>query len=64
MNSLDYQGYVGIFAYDEEVDLFHGRVVELRDVITFAGRSIDKLERGLADSVEDYLEFCRERSAG
>ena len=61
MNSLDYKDYVGIFAYDEEADLFHGRVVGLRDVITFAGRSIDELKRALADSVEDYLDYCRAR---
>ena len=49
MNSLDYKDYVGIFAYDEEADLFHGRVVGLRDVITFAGRSIDELKQALAE---------------
>ena len=29
-----------------------------QDVITFQGRSIDELKQALADSVEDYLEFC------
>ena len=61
MNSLNYKDYVGIFSYDEEADVFHGRVVGLRDVITFQGRSIEQLKRALAESVEDYLEFCRER---
>lgn len=61
MNALDYKGYVGIFAYDEDADVFHGRVVGLRDVITFEGRSIDELKRALADSIEDYLDFCRKR---
>ena len=61
MNSLDYKGYVGIFAYDEDADVLHGRVIGLRDVITFEGRSIDELKLALADSIEDYLEFCRER---
>ena len=54
MNALDYKGYVGIFAYDEDADIFHGRVVGLRDVITFEGRSIDELKRALADSIEDW----------
>ena len=61
MNSLSYQGYLGIFAYDEGADSFHGRVVGLRDVITFEGRSVEDLKKALADSVEDYLEFCRDR---
>jgi predicted HicB family RNase H-like nuclease len=61
MNSLDYNGYVGVFAYDETADIFHGRVAGLRDVITFEGRSIDELRQALVESVEDYLQFCRER---
>jgi predicted HicB family RNase H-like nuclease len=61
VNSLEYKGYVGTFAYDEQADVLHGRVVGLRDVITFEARSIDELKRALADSVEDYLDFCRER---
>jgi predicted HicB family RNase H-like nuclease len=32
--------------------------MNLADVITFQGRSIDELKQALADSVEDYLEFC------
>ena len=61
MNSIEYNGYVGIFSYDEEADAFHGRVVGLRDVITFEGRSVDELKKALAESVEDYLDFCRQR---
>jgi predicted HicB family RNase H-like nuclease len=61
VNSLNYKGYIGTFAYDEEADTFHGRVVGIRDVITFEGRSIEQLKKALADSVEDYLDFCRER---
>jgi len=35
-------------------------VVNLSDVVTFQGRSIDELKAALADSVEDYLDFCRQ----
>ena len=61
MNTLEYKNYLGRFEYDPEADLFHGEVVNMRDVVTFQGRSIDELKTALADSVEDYLEFCRER---
>src|SRR5829696_581314 len=60
VNTLQYKEYTGVFEYDEEADLLHGRVVGLRDVVTFEGRSVDELRTALADSVEDYLEFCRE----
>ncbi|WP_460450180.1 type II toxin-antitoxin system HicB family antitoxin [Alsobacter sp. SYSU BS001988] len=35
--------------------------MNLRDVITFAGRSVVELKKALEDSVEDYLSFCKER---
>ncbi len=60
MNTMTYKGYTGKFDYDSEVDTFHGEVLHLSDVITFQGRSIDELKQSLADSVEDYLEFCAE----
>ena len=41
MNTMNYKGYTGKFEYDSDADLFHGEVLNLRDVITFQGRSID-----------------------
>lgn len=58
MNILTYKGYQGRFDYDPEADIFHGDIMHLADVITFQGRSIDELKQALADSVDDYLEFC------
>ncbi len=58
---MNYSGYEAIVEYDEDADLFHGEVVNTRDVITFQGRSVDVLKAALAVSVEDYLAFCRER---
>lgn len=60
MNTMAYKGYVGAFDYDPEADLFHGEVVNLRDVVTFQGRSVEELKQALAESVEDYLDFCRQ----
>ena len=61
MNAMSYKGYEAVVEYDEEAEVFHGEVVNTRDVITFEGRSVDELKAALADSVEDYLAFCRER---
>ena len=61
MSMLSYKGYHGVFDYDSEADIFHGEVVDLSDVITFQGRSIDELKTALAESVEDYLDFCAQK---
>lgn len=61
MNAMIYKGYQAQIEYDEEAEIFHGEVVNLRDVITFQGRSVDELKQALQESVDDYLAFCRER---
>src|SRR5689334_22190628 len=58
---MAYKGYEAVVEYDPEAELFHGEVINLHDVITFQGCSVEELKRALADSVEDYLTFCRER---
>ena len=56
-----YKGYIEKIDYDDEAGIFHGEVINTRDVITFQGKSVSELKKALKDSVEDYLEFCRER---
>jgi predicted HicB family RNase H-like nuclease len=58
---LKYKGYHGKVAFDDEAGLFHGEVIDLRDVITFQGKSVSELEHAFQESVEDYLDFCRQR---
>ena len=58
---LNYKGYTGHVEFDDEAGIFHGEVLDLRDVVTFQGKSVDELEQAFRDSVEDYLEFCEER---
>lgn len=57
---MKYKGYHGQVIYDEDAKLFHGEVVGLRDVITFQGISVDELEQAFKDSVDEYLDFCKE----
>lgn len=56
-----YKGYTAKIEFDDEANLFHGQVLNLRDVITFQGQSVEELQREFAASVDDYLAFCAER---
>lgn len=58
---LQYKGYSGQVEFDDEAGLFHGEVIDLRDVVTFQGTSVEDLEESFRDSVDDYLEFCEQR---
>lgn len=57
---LKYEGYTGRVEFDDEAGVFHGEVLDLRDVITFHGTCVEELERAFRDSIDDYLEFCEE----
>ena len=59
---MEYKGYIGKVDYDDEAGLFHGAVVNLRDVITFAGESVAELRGAFHESVDDYLSFCAARN--
>jgi len=58
---MQYKGYSANVLFDDENDLFHGEVLGIRDVVTFQGKSVKDLRRAFAESVDDYIEFCRER---
>ncbi len=59
---LTYKGYIGHVEFDDEADLFHGEVINTRDVITFQGSTVGILKKAFRDSVDDYLHFCAERN--
>ena len=61
MALMRYKGYSGRVELDEEGGVFHGEVINLRDVITFEGGSVEELRRALAESVEEYIAFCAEK---
>jgi len=57
---MTYKGYSGQVEFDDEADILHGRVIGIKDVITFEGRTVDDIRVAFHDSVDDYLEFCQE----
>jgi predicted HicB family RNase H-like nuclease len=58
---MEYKGYVAKVEFDETAGLFHGEVINTRDVITFQSDSEAGFARAFIDSIEDYLEFCATR---
>lgn len=58
---LEHQGYIGKVEFDDEAGIFHGEIVNTRDVITFQGESVAELTNAFRESVDEYLAFCRQR---
>ena len=58
---LVHKGYIGRAWADFEAGVFRGEVVNIRDTITFQGKTPEELAQEFLESVEDYLEFCQSR---
>ncbi len=59
---MEYKGYIGEVEFDDEAGIFHGEVINIRDVITFEGETVEELRQAFKDSIEDYLAWCAERN--
>lgn len=59
---MEYKGYMGKVEFDDDAGIFHGEVINVRDVITFQGESVQEIRQAFQDSIEDYLEFCASRN--
>ena len=55
---MTYKGYTGVAEIDAEAGVIHGRVIGLRDVVTFEGKTAAETMRAFRESVDDYLDFC------
>jgi predicted HicB family RNase H-like nuclease len=58
---MEYKGYVGKVEFDDEAEIFHGEVLDTRDVITFEGQTTTELKTAFQKSIDDYLAFCAQR---
>jgi predicted HicB family RNase H-like nuclease len=58
---MEYKGYLGSVEFDDQAGVIHGEVINTRDVITFQGRTVAEVREAFHESVDDYLEFCRQR---
>jgi predicted HicB family RNase H-like nuclease len=58
---MEYKGYVGKVEFDDEAGIFHGEVLDTRDVITFQGKTVTELKTAFHESIDDYLAFCKQR---
>ncbi|MFH1112706.1 MAG: hypothetical protein V1792_02180 [Pseudomonadota bacterium] len=53
-----YKGYTGHVEYDDAEGILYGEVLDLRDVITFRGKSVDEIEQAFRESIDDSALDC------
>ena len=57
---MEHKGYRAKVTFEDEVEIFHGEVIDTLDVITFQGVSVEELRDAFRGSVDEYLKVCAE----
>jgi len=58
---VKYKGYTAVLKADEEQGILFGRVIGLRDVITFQAETVSEAIKEFHISVDTYLKLCQSR---
>ena len=59
MNTMTHKGYTARVEYDERDDIFVGRVLGLRTIISFHGATVGQLRKEFGTAVDDYVADCK-----
>lgn len=57
---LEYKGYIGKVSFDADDKVLYGKIIGIDDLILFEGNSVEELVNAFEESVDDYLETCKE----
>jgi len=57
---LQYKQYAGSIEYDNEDNMFYGKVLYINDSVLFSGNNIEKLTAEFKNAIKDYLSMCKE----
>jgi predicted HicB family RNase H-like nuclease len=61
MNMMELDGYKAKIEYDPELDQFRGEILGLNGSADFYGKSPSKLRKEFKNSLEVFLDVCREK---
>lgn len=61
MNTMSHMGYMARVEFDERDNIFVGRILGVRSIISFHGGTVGKLRAEFEAAVEDYLADCQEQ---
>ena len=61
MNTMKYKSYTARVEYDERDNIFVGRILGIRNMISFHGETVAELRAEFELAVKDYLADCKQQ---
>lgn len=59
MKHLEYKGYTGSIEYSKDDDLLYGKVLGIKGLISFEGKTGHELEDDFKEAIDTYLADCK-----
>lgn len=59
MNTMSYKGYSARIEFDDRDNIFVGRILGVRSIISFHGKTVTVLRAEFQSAVNDYLNECK-----
>lgn len=60
MNTMSHKGYAARVEFDERDNIFVGRILGIRSIISFHGETVAGLRSEFENAVDDSVRECRE----
>ncbi|HUS07539.1 MAG TPA: hypothetical protein VMZ52_14625 [Bryobacteraceae bacterium] len=57
---MEYKEYLGLVHFDEGDELFHGKVMFIKALVSYEGTDAQSLKANFHEAVDDYLALCNE----
>lgn len=58
-NLMKYREYLGSVNYNDEDEIFYGKVEYIRSLISYEGHDVASLRASFHEAIDDYLELCQ-----
>lgn len=59
-NTMEYNGYIGSVRYDDNDEIFYGKLEFITDSILYHGSTVAELKTMFREAVDEYIETCKE----
>lgn len=58
MNTMTYNGYSARVEFDDQDEIFFGKIAGIADTVGFHADTVPDLKAAFHEAVEDYIETC------
>lgn len=59
MNTMSHKGYTARVEFDDRDNIFVGRILGIRSIVSFHGETVDSLRAEFEAAVDDYVRECK-----